>query len=176
MKKNKNVIVPINRNNMFYSEESYNYELMMGKNYLEQDVNQTIVLYEVDLENTNMSDVYYEIPSNEVKFKTPKELHVIYSIENADLKSYNNKHGVGAYLKTGKLKFSVYQSTLDELDCDIKRGDYIGVPINSEHIEYFVIVDDGKVNFDNKHTMYGTIPFFRTCYAAPVDKNEFNGK
>lgn len=176
MKKNKSTIIPINRNNMFYSEESFNYELMMGKNYIEQDINQTIVLYEVDLDNTNVSDVYYEIPSGEVKFKTPKELHVIYSIDDSDLRSYNNKHSVGAYLKVGKLKFGVYQKTLDELDCDIKRGDYVGVPINSEHMEYFVIVDDGKVNYDNKHTMYGTVPFYRTCTAAPVDKNEFNGK
>ena len=36
--------VPINRNNLFYSDESFNYELEIGKNYVEQDMNQTLVI------------------------------------------------------------------------------------------------------------------------------------
>ena len=41
--------VPISRNNLFYSESDFQYEMEIGKNYLEQDMNQTIILYEVDL-------------------------------------------------------------------------------------------------------------------------------
>ena len=53
----------------------------IGSNYLEQDVNQTIVLYEVDLTKTNLDAVYNEAKSNSIVFKTPVELHVIYEIE-----------------------------------------------------------------------------------------------
>ena len=42
--------VPINRNNLFYSEESFQFDVELGKNYYEQDMNQTVILYEVDLE------------------------------------------------------------------------------------------------------------------------------
>ena len=45
--------VPISRNNLFYSESDFQYEMEIGKNYLEQDMNQTIILYEVDLQNEN---------------------------------------------------------------------------------------------------------------------------
>ena len=31
--------VPINRNNIFYSEESFAFEGAIGKNYIEQDMN-----------------------------------------------------------------------------------------------------------------------------------------
>lgn len=167
--------IPINRNNLFYSPESFNYELMIGKNYIEQDVNQIVVLYEVDLENTNRDAIYNEVAKDEIRFKTPKEIHVLYDLGEADLRAYKNKQNVGGYKKVGKLDFGVYQATLDELGCDIKRGDYIGLPVTPTHMEYFTVVDDGKINYDNKHTMYGTVPFYRSVQCAPVDHNEFNG-
>ena len=39
---------PINRNNLFFSEEDFQFELNMGMDYLEQDLNQTIILYEIE--------------------------------------------------------------------------------------------------------------------------------
>lgn len=168
--------IPINRNNLFYSEESYNYELMIGKNYIEQDVNQTIVLFEVDLENTNTDAIYNEAKKDEIRFKTPKEMHVLFEINDASLHAYNKKRETGVYLKTGLLNFSVYQATLDELECDIKRGDYIGVAVTQTHMEYFAVVNDGRINYDNKHTMYGYLPFYRTIECAPVTGlGEFEG-
>lgn len=168
--------IPINRNNMFYSMDDMKYEMMVGKNYIEQDVNQTIVLYEVDLEKTNRDYLYNEAKSNEIVFKTPKELHVLYELSEADLKTYKNKQSVGAYVKVGNIKFGIYQATLDELGCDIKRGDYIGLAITPTHMEYFTVINDGRINYDNKHTMYGTVPFYRSIVASTIDKNEFDGK
>ena len=63
--------VPINRNNIFYSEESFSFEGDIGKNYIEQDMNQTAVLYQVDVAETNIHDVYGETQSDSVQFKTP---------------------------------------------------------------------------------------------------------
>lgn len=46
-------IIPINRNNKFFSKEDFDFELELGMEYLQEDVNQSIILYEVDLEATN---------------------------------------------------------------------------------------------------------------------------
>ena len=67
--------VPINRNNLFYSDESFNYELEIGKNYVEQDMNQTLVLYSVDNSSTNINNIYGETKTNQVRFKPPVEFH-----------------------------------------------------------------------------------------------------
>ena len=40
--------VPINRNSLFYDAESFALERDIGKNYIEQDMGQTVVLYQVD--------------------------------------------------------------------------------------------------------------------------------
>lgn len=169
--------IPINRNNLFYSPESFNYEIMMGKTYIEQDMNQTVVLYEVDLEKTNRDALYNEANNEQIRFKTPRELHVVYELEEADLRAYKQRQSVGVYMKLGKLNFGIYQATLDEMKCDIHRGDYIGLPVTEDKIEYFTVTNDGRVNYDNAHTMFGTVPFWRHIECAPVmNEKEFNGE
>ena len=42
-------------------------------------------------------------------------------------------------------------------------------------MEYFSIVNDGRNNYDNEHSMYGYQSFYRTVIAVPVDPAEFNG-
>ena len=62
-----------------------------------------------------------------------------------------------------------------EYGCDISRGDYIGIQIDTEHREYFTVTDDGRVGMtSNKFTLYGTKPYARTIQCAQVDSTEFN--
>ena len=169
--------IPINRNNMFYSEQDYLFEMEIGKNYLEEDVNQTVILYQVDLEKTNLDVLYSESKKDSVVFKPPVELHCLYTIEEPTLESYEKNKNLGTYVKSGKLKFGVFQATLDELDCEIKVGDYVGVVVSDSHIEYYTVTNDGRNNFNNARTTYGYKSAYRSIEAAPVSsENEFNGK
>ena len=101
---------------------------------------------------------------------------MVYEISDAELKAYGNKTQKGLYAQTGKLSFTVLISTLEEYGCDISRGDYIGVQINSTHREYFTVTDDGRVaSMSNKFSLYGTKPYARKIECASVDLGEFNG-
>ena len=51
---------PIKRNAKFFSKEDFDLEIDIGKEYLEQDAGQTVILYEVDLNKTKVSDIYKE--------------------------------------------------------------------------------------------------------------------
>lgn len=167
---------PIKRNAKFFSKEDFDLEIDIGKEYLEQDAGQTVILYEVDLSKTKVSDIYKEAQKDAIRFKTPVEIPVVYLVDKAELKAYDTTHMKGYYAKTGILTFGVYLSTLDEFNCNIKRGDYIGVQITPEHMEYFTVTDDGLVDsYSNKKTMFGTRPFYRKISCASIDKNEFNG-
>lgn len=167
---------PIKRNNKFFSKEDFDLEIEIGKEYVEEDANQTVVLYEVDLEKTKVNDIYQEANKGAIRFKPPVEIPVVFTIDDAEMKSYDSKQIRGRYAKIGKLTFGVYISTLDEYGCDIKRGDYIAVQVTPEHIEYWTVTDDGRVDsYSNKNSMYGTRPYYRKISCAPVDANEFNG-
>jgi len=167
---------PIHRNNKFFGAEDFALELDFGKEYVEQDVNQTIILYQVDLNRTQVSDIYNEAKKGNIAVKTPIELPVIYTIEDTEVKTYDTQQMKGYFVNVGRLTFSVYISTLEEYECDINRGDYIGVQVSSDHIEYFSVVDDGRVgSYSNRNSMFGTQPIIRNIIAIPIDKNEFYG-
>lgn len=168
--------IPINRNNMFYPEECFELDVEMGKAYVDTDLNQTLILFQVDLSKTNSDSLYGETTTDGVAFKTPVEIHCIYEVEDAELSSYDKSKNLGTYVKPGNLKFGVYQATLDELGAEIKIGDYVGVIVDEDHIVYYVVNNDGRNNYDNSHMLYGYKPAYRNCEASYVDNAEFNGK
>lgn len=167
---------PIKRNNKFFSKEDFDLEIHLGREYVEDDMNQTVVLYQVDLEKTKINNIYKEAAKGDIHFKTPVEVQVVYEIEDAELKSYEKQQNKMVYSKTGKLKFGVYEQTLIELECDIKRGDYIGIQVTPEHMEMFVVTNDGRINYSNKMSYYGTRPYYRSIECSPVteDLSELN--
>lgn len=159
---------PINRNNLFSSESQLELQFAMGMEYVNKVLNQTVVLYEIDRELTKIDDTYKEAKFEDLIFKTPIELNVMYQIDNAELKTYDINKIKAYYIKTGNLKFNIYEKELTENSCDINRGDYIGIQVTNTHIEYFIVTNDGRVNYDNKHTMWGVKPYYRTIECTSV--------
>lgn len=167
---------PINRNQMFFSKSDFEFEIELARDYLEQDMNQTIVLFEVDLSKTNADDIYHEASKKNIRFKPPVELTVRYEITEAEMRSYDKTMNKGVYAKPGALNFTVLNSTLEEVNRDIKRGDYIGVQITPEEMIYYTVFDDGKVaSYANTNTLYGVKPFYRNVKCNYVDPSEFEG-
>ena len=131
--------VPINRNSLFYDAESFAFEREIGKNYIEQDMGQTIILYQVSAQETQADAVYGETDAGSIEFKPPVEIPCVFKIEAPELKSYDKTKQLGTYNKIGKLTFSYYKETIDELGVQIKKGDYVGVQITPELTLYYVI-------------------------------------
>ena len=63
----------------------------------------------------------------------------------------------------------------DENEVEIKIGDYIGVQVTPEHMEYYTVVNDGRNNFSNEMSTFGYLPSYRRIECAYVDQDEFNG-
>ena len=167
---------PVHRNQMFFSKEDFNLEMEIAREYLEHDMNQTVVLFEVDLSKTNVDDIYHEADKKNIRFKTPVELTVRYEISESEMRSYDKTLNKGMYGKPGVLNFTVLNETLEEVGRDIKRGDYIGVQITPEEMIYFTVFDDGKIaSYANSNTLYGIKPYFRNVKCNYVDPVEFEG-
>lgn len=161
---------------MFFSKGDFNLEMEIVREYMEHDMNQTVVLFEVDLTKTNVDDIYHEASKKNIRFKPPVELTVRYEISDSEMRSYDKTLNKGMYVKPGILNFTVLSDTLEEVGRDIKRGDYIGVQITPEEMIYFTVFDDGKVaSYANSSTLYGIKPFFRNVKCNYVDPAEFEG-
>jgi len=164
------------RNTMFYSEDDFNFETQIGMDYIDEDMNQTVLVFQVDRTKSATIDIYGESEDEEsIAYKEPVEINVILVVDKAVNKSYDKTQNLARYLQIGNLAFSVYTKTLTNNGIDISYGDYIGLQVTPDQMEYFVVTNDGRINFDNKHTMYGFKSFYRTVECAPADKNEFSG-
>lgn len=167
-------ITPITRINKFFSEEDFLLEIDMGREAIEGDGNFTLILYRVDANITEYDKLYGEASKDGIRFYPPVELKVVPILAEPENKSYN-PNGSARYLQDGQLTFGIYNAQLKELEVDINYGDYIGYPVTETDIRYFSVSNDGKKNFDNKHTIMGYKGEFRTILCAPVDASEFRG-
>lgn len=167
-------ITPITRINKFFSGEDFDLEISMGREAIEGDGNFTLILYRVDRNMTEYDDLYTEATKDGIRFYPPIELKVIPIMNEPENKSYNS-NGSARYLQDGQLTFGIYDAQLTEQKIDIAYGDYIGYPVTETDIRYFSVSNDGKKNFDNKHTIMGWKGAFRTIVCAPVDASEFRG-
>ena len=100
---------PINRNNLFTSRDCINLQISIGREYVNKVLNQTVILYQVDHENTKTNDIYKESDFGDISFKAPIEINVMYRLNGAELKTYDQTVIKGYYVKLGKLEFQVYQ-------------------------------------------------------------------
>lgn len=164
--------VPINRNSLFYDKESFDVERDIGKSYIEQDMGQTIVLYRVNVQETPSDAVYGETDANSIEYLPPIEVPCVFKIEAPELKSYDKSKQLGTYNKIGKLTFSYYAETIEELGIEIKKGDYVGIQVTPEKMVFWVI-NNINPNYDNAHTLWGTTVLYYTATCSAVDASEF---
>lgn len=165
--------LPITRINKFFGQQDFDLDIQMGKEYLHGDINMKLVLYRVDRAKTEKDEVYAETGKDEIKFFPPIEINGLVRTEGPKNSSY--KAGMERYLEPGNLTFSVYISHLDELNVDIRYGDYVGYAESETRIRFYSVSNDGKVVSDNKHTHFGFKPAYRTITCVPVQENEFRG-
>lgn len=165
--------VPITRLGKFFGGEDFALDIGMGEEWLEGDLNFTLVLYKVDKKKTKTDDVYGEALEDGIQFLPPVEFKGYVKI----LPPTNQMLGASRINQSepGNLQVSVYQQTLDDLEISIDFGDYIGYYETENRVRYYSVVDDGRVNSDNKHTYGGYKPFYRTILATYVNDNEFRG-
>jgi hypothetical protein len=166
-------LVPITRLGKFFGGEDYSLEIDMGQEWLEGDMNFTIVLYRIDRYKTKTDDVYGEVLEDGIQFMAPVELKGLVQVMAPTSKFIGNSKV--EQKEPGNMKFSIYQKQLNDLDVEIFLGDYIGYYESEDRVRYYVVSDDGYVKSDNKHTYGGYKPFYRTIIATYVSENEFKG-
>ena len=165
--------VPITRISKFFGSEDFSLEQKIGMEWLHGDMHFTLVLFRVDDKLSDVDDVYGEAGPEEIRYKPPVEIKAFVEIAEPQNKSYAS--GLVNQMEPGNLTFNVYMKHLEELEVDIKFGDYIGYAETEEMMRYYTVTDDGRVTSDNQHTIGGYKAFYRTIKCSFVNENEFDG-
>ena len=109
--------VPITRLNKFFGAEDFDLDVGMGREWLEGDMNFTLVLYKVDRTKTNTDDIYGETTMDSIKFHPPIEFRAFVQVSAPENKFLGNSKL--DQMEPGNIRISVYQSHLDELGIEI---------------------------------------------------------
>jgi hypothetical protein len=165
--------LPITRLSKFFGQEDFDLQIQIGQEYLHGDLNMKLVLYRVDRQKTDKDDVYGEVGVDEIKYFPPVEINALVKIEEPKNNSY--KSGLLRFNEPGNLILSIYIKHLEELNVDIKYGDFIGYPETESKMRYYTVTNDGKVTSDNKHNLFGYKPYYRTITCAIAQEQEFRG-
>ena len=165
---------PIRRLEKFYDETDFRFDNELAREFLEGDLNITLVLFQVDRVETDKGadDIYGEVSGDKIRFFPPKEIKVRIALEEARNETYSEGHL--RYQDYGNLTFTIFEDHLKELGADIQYGDYIGYPDREDNIKYFTVTNDGRVNSDNAHTRLGYKSYYRTITCVTADLDEFN--
>jgi hypothetical protein len=166
-------LVPITRLGKFFGGEDYALDTSMGQEWLEGDLNFTVVLYRIDRYKTKTDNVYGEVLEDGIQFLAPVELKGMVQVMAPTSKLIGSSRV--EQQEPGNMKFSLYQKQLDDLGVEIFQGDYLGYYETEDRVRYYSVSDDGYVRSDNKHTYGGYKPFYRTVIAVPTSQNEFFG-
>jgi hypothetical protein len=139
----------------FMDLETYQLMEEITREYIEGYLDMSVVLYQIDRETSNPDAIYHESSTNNTTYKEPVELKVMYRIAESTSVVLNPSNGSVQQKLPGNLTFPIFESQLEETNCDIENGDLIAVPVTSDRYEFFVVSDDGRANVDNLHSSYG---------------------
>jgi hypothetical protein len=165
--------LPITRVSKFFGQDDFDLHIQMGEEYLHGDLNMKLVLYRVDRTKTEIDDVYAEVGLDEIKYFPPIEFNGLVKIDEPKNNSY--KGGILRYNEPGNLMISVYIKHLEQLNVDIRYGDFIGYQESETRTRFYTVTNDGKVVSDNKHNMFGYKPYYRNIVCSPTQDNTFRG-
>ena len=165
--------LPITRLGKFFSQDDFDINIQMGEEYLHGDLNIKLVLYRVDKNKTSTDSVYAEAGKDDIKYLPPIEFNGLVKIDEPKNATYKN--GILRYQEPGNMVISVYIKHLNELNIDIRYGDYIGYQDSEDKVRFYTVVNDGKITSDNKHKMFGFKPHYRTITCTIVQEGEFRG-
>lgn len=165
---------PINRLNFFFDQQELDFQLSIGKEYLDTFLNTYINLYRVDKSKIEV-DIYGEADAEDIILYSPVKIPCIINLAESDNKAYNDNNTL-RFKEYGNLTAGIFMDTLTELGVEITYGDYIGYQVDEELEVLFQVFDDDLKNFENSKTFGGYKAYYRTIMAAPVDRGEIKFK
>ncbi len=169
------------RYGLFMNNNSFDLDIMYGREYLEKDIRHTVMLHRVDLIKTKSHDLYGQSKPSDMVFRTPVELVVMINVEASAQKYYGDTPGV-ARDDSGNMIFGVYLKELEEKGVDISRGDIIEYNMSGYKNRYYEVEDANNVTDTTNLTIAGFKSYWRKVLCVPLKEDahpflkEVNGR
>lgn len=152
---------------LFFGEKERRFFENAGREITEEVLQESFILYRIDYKRTKTHKLYGE--SKKKQYLPPVE---VYGRINVEAKSPEYMTPGGLIRKGyGQITASLYVSHLDELDAEVRMGDFMYHKGN-----YYEVIDDGSSNVDNQHSWAGDKLFSITIKGTEVNGDVFKAR
>jgi len=167
-KKNNKIDLENERYGLFMTENSFDLDIEYGRNYLQTDNIQTVILYRVNIIETKSHSLYGQTKAKDKSLFPPIKLNAMVTVQPNEQSYYGEGSGGITREDTGKLEFGVYLKELEEKKTEINRGDYIEYNLSGDKNRYYEVENAENVVDTTDKTIGGFKPYWKKITGVPV--------
>lgn len=172
MKKKKQIIdLEGQRMGLFMTDNSFDLDVMYGRNYLETDNAQEVILHKINIVETKTHSLYGQAKTKDKKFFPPVKLSVMVTVEDAKQEFYGGNQGGIARDDAGNIRFGIYLKELEEKQVEIDRGDIIEYNMSGLKNRYYEVFSANNVSDETKKTIGGFKSYWKLVIGVPVKED-----
>ena len=172
MKKKKQLEdIENNRMGMFMNNDSFDLDVMYGRNYLQTDNAQTVKIHKINIIETKSNSFYGQAKTKDKKFMAPVELSVMIGVADGKQEYLGNNSGGITRDDTGPIKFGIYLKELEEKNFEIDRGDIIEYNMSGEKKRYYEVESANNVTDETAKTIGGFKSYWKSITGIPVKED-----
>ena len=174
MKKKKQIIdLEDNRYGMFMTQNSFDLDIMYGRNYLQTDNVGEVTIHRINIIETKSHNLYGQTKSKDKKYLPPVRISVMVNVEEGKQENYGTNPGGIARDDTGPISFGVYLKELEEKNLELTRGDIIEYNMSGEKSRYYELESANNVTDETKKTIGGFKSYWKRVTGIPVKSDVF---
>lgn len=159
------------RMGLFMTNNSFDLDVMYGRNFLQTDNVQEIKIYKINIIETKSHDLYGQSKPSDKVFMSPVSLNVMVTISDSTQEYYGGNQGGITRDDTGKLVFGVYFKELEEKNIEIDRGDIIEYNISGVKKRYYEVENANNVTDETSKTIGGFKSYWKRVTCTPVKED-----
>lgn len=159
------------RYGMFMSDNSFDLDVMYGRNFLKTDNVQTIMLHKINIIQTKVHPLYGQAKTKDKKFMAPVQLSIMISVEEGKQEYYGGSQGGITRDDTGNISFGIYLKELEEKQVEIDRGDIVEYNMSGEKKRYYEVESANNVAEETSKTIGGFKPYWKKVTGVPVKED-----
>lgn len=172
MKKKQQIIdLEEQRYGMFVTDNSIDLDIMYGRNFLQTDNAQEVIIHRVNIVETKTHQLYGQAKTKDKKFFPPVRISVMVNVEEGKQVNYGDNQGGIARDDSGNISFGVYLKELEEKQLEINRGDYIEYNMSGTKNRYYEIDSANNVSDETKKSIGGFKPYWKRITGVPVKED-----
>jgi hypothetical protein len=172
MKKQKQLVDLENqRYGLFMTQESFDLDVSYGREFLQSDNHQEIILHRINANQTVVHELYGQAKTKDKKFFAPVRITVMINVEEGKQEYYGDNPGGIVRDDSGNLSFGVYLKELEEKKVEISRGDIVEYNMSGTKNRYYEVQDANNVTDTTNKTIGGFKTYWKKIIAVPVKED-----